>query len=179
MNVTPLLLSAALAAAAFAAGCNDPSSASSPPTDVQSPGATVAAADPGVPLPPPDSRGYVETSFDDIKFPMEKTDAFDESMLTDRVQALFGKNIRIRGYMFPTSRQKGLKRFVLVRDNQECCFGPGAALFDCILVTMNGDATAEFSIYPIAVEGKFRLEVLPGDDGRPLAIYQMAADAVK
>ena len=99
-------------------------------------------------------------------------------MLTDRVKSLFGERIRIRGYMYPTPRKHGLKQFVLVRDNLECCFGPGAALFDCILITMNGEATAEFSIYPIAVEGAFRLEILPGGDGNPLAIYQMTADSV-
>jgi hypothetical protein len=179
-----LFLSAALVAAAAAAGCNGASSASST-TAPESPGAVAAApsgdgvAGTSVDLPPPDARGYIESSFDDVKLPMEKTDPWDESRLTDRVNALFGKKIRIRGYMFPTSRQQGLKRFVLVRDNLECCFGPGAALFDCILVSMAGDATAEYSIYPVEVEGEFRLEVLPGADGRPLAIYQMTGDAVK
>jgi hypothetical protein len=184
MNGSPLLLIAALFAAAAAAGCNDASSASSPSAP-DSPGVEASApsaegrAGAVVDLPPPDSRGYIESSFDDVKLPMEKTDAWHESRLTDRVKALFGKKIRIRGYMFPTSRQQGLKRFVLVRDNLECCFGPGAALFDCILVSMNGDATAEYSIYPVTVEGEFRLEVLPGADGRPLAIYQMTGDAVE
>jgi hypothetical protein len=100
-------------------------------------------------------------------------------MLTDRVKRLFGERIRIRGYIYPTPRKRGLKQFVLVRDNLECCFGPGAALFDCILVTMAGDATAEYTIRPVAVEGEFRFEILPGPDGRPLAIYQMAGEAVK
>jgi hypothetical protein len=127
----------------------------------------------------PIAGGIVETTFDDIKFPMEKTDDFAESMLTDRVRELFGKRIRIRGYMFPTSRRKGLTQFVLVRDNMECCFGPGAALFDCILVSMVDGATAEFTIRPIAVEGEFRLEILPGPDGRPMAIYKMAGEAVE
>jgi hypothetical protein len=128
--------------------------------------------------PAPATEGVVEATFDDIKFPMEKTERFDRAMLTPKVESLFGKRIRIRGYMYPTLRKKGLTQFVLVRDNMECCFGPGAALFDCILVTMAPGKTAEYSIRPIAVEGEFRLEELPGPDGRPLAIYQMRGEAV-
>jgi hypothetical protein len=126
----------------------------------------------------PTPATIVEATFDDIKFPMEKTEDFAESKLTDRVRELFGKRIRIRGWMYPTPRRKGIKQFVLVRDNMECCFGPGAALFDCILVSMVDGATAEFTIRPIAVEGEFRLDILPGPDGRPLAIYQMAGEEV-
>ncbi len=110
---------------------------------------------------------------------MDKTADFQETMLTPRVKSLFGDRIRIRGYMYPTLRKRGLKQFVLVRDNMECCFGPGAAIYDCILVTMQEGKTAEYSIRPIAIEGKFRFDALKGPDGRTLAIYQMVAEAVK
>ncbi|HYO24979.1 MAG TPA: DUF3299 domain-containing protein [Lacipirellulaceae bacterium] len=200
----PLALVFALAAAS--AGCDGASSAreprSTPPPTAEQPetaapqaaavapspsasgpkpssAAVVAPSAAEAPAPAASAQGVVETTFDDLKFPMEKTDQFAESMLTEQVKNLFGKRIRIRGYMFPTSRRQGIKQFVLVRDNMECCFGPGAALFDCVLVTMTGDATATFSIRPIAVEGEFRLETLPGPDGRPLAIYQMAGEAVE
>ena len=86
----------------------------------------------------------------------------------------------LKGYIFPTLRKTGLNRIVLVRDNMECCFGPGAALFDCILVTMAPGKTAEYSIRPVAVEGTIRLEELQGGpDGRPLAIYQMVGEKVE
>lgn len=142
-------------------------------------GALAAEATAGkVGSPPPAANAVVDATFDDIKFPMEKSELFQRSMLTAKVQSLFGKQIRIRGYMYPTLRKRGLTQFVLVRDNMECCFGPGAALFDCILVTMAPGKTAEYSIRPIAVEGAFRLEELPGPDGRPLAIYQMRGEGV-
>jgi hypothetical protein len=142
--------------------------------------AALPADAPLPPLPEPDASGYIETTFNDVKFEMSKTELFDRAMLTPRVNALLGKKIRIRGYMYPTLRKKGLKQFVLVRDNMECCFGPGAALFDCVLVTMAPEQTAEYSIRPIAVEGTLRLEELPGGPGgRPLAIYQMIGDGVQ
>jgi len=120
----------------------------------------------------------VDKSFDDIKFEMEKTDPFERSLLTPKIEELLGRRIRIRGFMLPTLKKRGLKEFVLVRDNLECCFGPGAALFDCIVVHMNEGQTAEFSIRPIAVEGTFSLEEIVLD-GTHLAIYRLDGESVK
>jgi hypothetical protein len=147
---------------------------------VPAPPASKPSAAAEVKLPDPDASGYIETTFDDLKFEMTKTELFDRAMLTPKVNALMDKKIRVRGYIFPTLRKTGLNRIVLVRDNMECCFGPGAALFDCILVTMAPGKTAEYSIRPVAVEGTIRLEELQGGpDGRPLAIYQMVGDKVE
>ena len=110
---------------------------------------------------------------------MEKTEKFERSMLTPKVESLFDRKIRIRGYMFPTLKKSGLKSFVLVRDNLECCFGPGAALYDCIVVNMNEGKTAEFSIRPIAVEGTFRYHLMDDGSGNILAIYTMDGDAAE
>lgn len=162
-----------------------PASAELPAAPAPSPSAVLAppasdSATAEVKLPDPDASGYIETTFDDLKFEMTKTELFDRAMLTPKVNALMDKKIRVRGYIFPTLRKTGLNRIVLVRDNMECCFGPGAALFDCILVTMAPGKTAEYSIRPVAVEGTIRLEELQGGpDGRPLAIYQMVGDKVE
>ncbi len=120
-----------------------------------------------------------DQTFDDIKFDIEPDAPFDRSMLTDKVRELDGERIRIRGYILPTAQRRGIKQFVLMRDNQECCFGPGAALYDCILVTMEGDKSAEFSMRPVAVEGEFKVEEFYGPDDKPLAIYRMAGEAVE
>jgi hypothetical protein len=61
----------------------------------------------------------------------------------------------------------------------QCCFGPGAALFDCIVVEMEGESTAEFSVRPVAVEGVFRVQELKDLDGRQLAIYHLAGENVR
>ena len=88
-----------------------------------------------------------------------------------------GQKIRIRGYILPTAQRAGIREFVLVRDNQECCFGQGAALYDCILIDMNKGKTAQYSIRPVAAEGVFDVrEVVIG--GKHLAIYHMDAETV-
>lgn len=119
-----------------------------------------------------------DVSFDDIKFDIEPDGDFDRSMLTDEIESLVGKKIRIRGYILPGFNQE-LKQFVLVRDNQECCFGPGAALFDCVAVTMVGGKTANYTVRPVAVEGVFSVKELPGPGGKPLAIYRLKATSVR
>jgi hypothetical protein len=121
----------------------------------------------------------VETSFDDIKFEMEIDDPFKRSLLTPKIEDLFGQRIKIRGYMYPTLKRRGLTGFVLVRDNQECCFGPGAALFDCIRVQMHPDKTAEYSIRPIAVEGVLKFEEFADIDGTTRAIYLLEQGTVE
>jgi hypothetical protein len=113
-----------------------------------------------------------DKTFDDLRFNMTVGEKFNRSMLTKGIEQMNGERIRIRGYILPTPQKHGIQQFVLVRDNQECCFGPGAALYDCILVEMKPGNTADFTIRPIAVEGKFNVREF-NIDGKDLAVYQM------
>ena len=109
---------------------------------------------------------------------MEVDGTFERSMLTPEIEALAGRRIRIRGYILPPLRQRGLTEFVLVRDNQECCFGPGAALYDCILVSMVEGQTADYSVRPVAVEGRFDIKVFKPFD-RVMAIFHLQGESVE
>jgi hypothetical protein len=150
-----------------------------PSAEEHSPGAALAPASASSSVPASAAGGaFRETTFDDLKFDMEIGSEFDPTLLTPQVESLFGQKIRIRGYILPTLRKRGLKQFVLVRDNMECCFGPGAALYDCILVTMQEGKTAEFTIRPVAVEGVFDFEQ-HAPLGPTLAIYKMTAESVE
>jgi hypothetical protein len=119
-----------------------------------------------------------DKTFDDLRFDIKPDQPFQREMLTDEIEALHTKPMRIRGFMLPTPQTRGIKQFVLVRDNQECCFGPGAALFDCILVDMQPGETAEYTIRPVAVSGNFEVREFVVDD-RHLAIYHIDASKVK
>ena len=133
------------------------------------------------PATPVKSEKVKHITFDAIKFEMEKTDPYERALIGPKIEALTGKRIRIRGYVLP-SYSKVMRTFVLMRDNEECCFGPGAALYDCIIVTMKPEKTAQFTTSPITVEGVFRIEEQddPIDpDANPQAIYQLEADAVE
>ena len=127
----------------------------------------------------PDKNRLKDFSFDTIKFDIEKGAPFKSEMLTKDIAALEGQLVRIRGYMLPSFQQSGIKKFVLVRDNMECCFGPGAALYDCVIIEMKGNSSAEFSVRPIAVEGVFKVSEFKGPDGKHLAIYHIDGRSAK
>ncbi len=118
-----------------------------------------------------------ECTFDDIKFDMEVGGKFSEDLLTDKIRGYFGKTMRIRGFIRPSFKQSGLTKFVFVRDNQECCFGPGAALYDCIMVQLAEGVETEYTLRPITVRGTFYFKEYMGPDGEIWAIYRMK-DAV-
>ena len=125
-----------------------------------------------------------EINFDDLMFDIEYDAPFDTSMWTKRLKRINGKKVKLRGYILPSSvfQSEGIKQFVLVRDNQECCFGPGAALFDCVIVEMEGKASADFTVRPVTVEGKFILDPekykYPGGKG-PRGATHMAVFRIK
>lgn len=127
------------------------------------------------------SKGDI--TFDDIKFGIEKDGKFERKMLTEEIEKLNKKTVRLRGYILPASvfQQTGIKKFVLVRDNQECCFGPGAALYDCVMIEMADGKSANFTTRPVAVRGTFTIdsESYKYPDGGHYAIYKMVATEVK
>ena len=135
---------------------------------------------------PPTDSADVETpnktfelTFDDLKFEMEKGDKFDRSLLTEKINSYDNNTISVRGYIRPAFSQSGLKKFIFVRDNKECCFGPGAALYDCILVRLAKGNTTDFTVRPITIEGTFTLKEYMGPDGKVWSIYRMNGADVK
>lgn len=128
-----------------------------------------------------EATGPRSITFDDIKFEMEKGGAFDRKLLTPTINELAGQTISIRGYILPTNvfQETDVDSFILVRDNQECCFGPGAMLYDCIVVQMNAGKTTKFTNGVVAVEGKFSIDEQIGGNGLHEAIYRLDADSAK
>jgi hypothetical protein len=125
-----------------------------------------------------------EITFDDLKFEIEKGAPFKSEMLTEENKELDKKTWKIRGFILPTTlfSKSNIREFVLVRDNQECCFGPGAALYDCIMVTMAPGKSINFSTRVVAVKGVLEIDTksfLYPDSEEHYAIYKMTAEEVK
>lgn len=120
-----------------------------------------------------------DISFDDLKFDIEKGDRFERSLLTDKIEALDGKRVRIRGFILPSFQQTGLTQFVLVRDNLSCCFGPGAAIYDCVIVEMKPGHSTDYSLYPVAVDGTFTIHEMLDPEGKAVAIYHLDGEQVR
>jgi hypothetical protein len=174
-----LLLLAGLAMTFSAVGCGEKSlpaatravdEASAP---VGAPSAVKNTTDPAAAARPQPLRNI---TFDTVKLNMKKGDPFRSELLTPEVKKLDGNRVRIRGFILPPPQQNGLTRFVLVRDNMACCFGPGAAIYDSMIVQMKPGLSMDYSVQPIMVEGTFNIHEVDTPDGRCLSIYHMTAD---
>ena len=117
-------------------------------------------------------KGLKDISFDDLKFDIKPAAKFEESMLTDKIKALDGQPIRIRGVMMPSFQQKGIKQFILLM-NAECKFGSTKDPVWCnVRVIMDENESASFGLRPITVEGKLKLDVMEGEN-YDLSVYLM------
>ncbi len=148
---------------------------------VATPATPFAPATPIAPAAPPAMR---DITFDALKFDIKAGDPYERSMIPRQTEGLHGKPIRIRGYIHPqfAFMETGLTEFILTRDSNTCCFGPNRALCDFIVVRMNPGKTANYSLYPIAVEGVFAIKELvdPIDPQRAVgAIYRLDAEAAR
>lgn len=123
-----------------------------------------------------------EITFDDLKFDIEKGQAFEKKMLTKKIKGLNERTVQLRGFILPSTlfRETDINEFVLVRDDQECCFGPGAALYDCVIVNLVDGVTTDFTTRPVTVKGKFTVkEYLYPDNKTHFAVFHLEGVSVK
>jgi len=139
------------------------------------------AAD-AVPARRPTAKAKGEISFDDLKFNIEKGEAYDPAKLTEAIKTLDGKQVHLRGFILPSTlfRETDINEFVLVRDNLECCFGPGAALYDCVVVNLVGKVTTDYTTRAVTVTGILKLkEYKYPDDSGHFAIFNLQGTEVR
>lgn len=127
------------------------------------------------------SEGSLRISFDDLDLlrvlNMEPVPLDAARHFPGWLSALDGQNVRLRGWMFPPPQTEDLPQFLFVRDNQICCFGREAKVYDKVAVTLKDGVTTNYiQGRPFDVEGRFRIqaEVL-GDE---LYLLYFLEDAV-
>lgn len=123
----------------------------------------------------------LRVSYDDVNLldilNMDPVPIDAETYFPNWLAGLEGQRIRIRGFMYPAFQSTGLRTFVLVRDNQECCFGPGAKIYDHIQVTMRDGVTTDYiQGRAFDVEGIFH--ILPEADEDELYQLYLLDDAL-
>lgn len=147
-----------------------------PPTPAAPPAAT--AADTAKVQRPPADRGpsrpgdAEKITFEDLNLGMQADIVFREFMVTDRVHELEGKKISIVGYMHPPETQRGIKKFILLK-NTQCKFGPGGQADHLADVTLRADNSTVFTPSPLKIEGTLKLAPFQGPDGNTWSIYRL------
>jgi len=101
--------------------------------------------------------GYERVSF--LKDISQRGFVFENGMnrVPDEVQALDGQKVFIKGYIYQTGKIRGLDSFLLVKDNQDCCFGASPAIQDRIGVLMQDGKSIDYCAGKVAVAGTFKI----------------------
>jgi hypothetical protein len=73
----------------------------------------------------------------------------------DSARALDGRDVLLKGYMYPGKQQEGIVQFLLVRDQGDCCFGGNPKITDRVLVQMRDSKGIEFSPRLRKIAGRF------------------------
>jgi hypothetical protein len=60
----------------------------------------------------------------------------------DSALEMNGREVLLKGYMYPGSRQRGIAEFLLCRDQGDCCFGGTPKITDRVLVRLPRASTS-------------------------------------
>lgn len=82
----------------------------------------------------------------------------------------------LKGFMWQTQKTDGLKGFVLLKDNGECCFGGKPQPYDMMWVELQDDQTTRAWTSLVAVSGTLEVNLTAGEDE---PVYIMKADRVE
>lgn len=149
-----------------------------------------AAAAPAAPVPTGDYKDITFQVLAGYKYiePVPREGAKPEEIEAERkknqipadVLALNGSKATVEGWMVPmqVDDNGGVKSFVLVKTQPQCCFGDTQKMNEWIDVSMPAGQTAEFNVdRPVKVYGQLEVgEKI--EDGFVLSIYRMKADKV-
>jgi hypothetical protein len=88
----------------------------------------------------------------------------------DTARAMDGRDVLLKGYMYPGKQQRDIAQFLLVRDQGDCCFGGNPKITDRVLVQLKDPAHPkgiEFSPRLTKIAGRFVIRPMgaPGLDG--------------
>lgn len=121
--------------------------------------------------------GYRRVSFVEMK-----PDQFETAqgvIVPPDVMRLEGEKVFVKGYMRPSAQSYGLDNFLLVRDNQACCFGNNLpAYFDRMRVRLAPPLRTEYSTRMYRVGGTLKIDpAAAGSQDRP--VFTLMADYLK
>jgi hypothetical protein len=96
-------------------------------------------------------EGFERLSYAALQpLPGDPADAVPET-----ARAADGRNVLLKGYMFPGAQVSGIRQFLLVRDQGDCCFGGNPKITDRVLVTLAEPAGVAFTPRLVKIAGRF------------------------
>jgi hypothetical protein len=121
-------------------------------------------------------EGYTRINFEVLQ-PDERK---PNQRISDRAKTLNGDRVFVKGYVYPDGQQRGIKRFVLVRDLGTCCFGGQPKLTHMIEVTLKDPIRIEYTMRKRRLGGILQVnEKLKPVQGLGGVYFQLAADYLR
>lgn len=99
-------------------------------------------------------EGYARISYEDLQPDLDKS----RKPVPDTAVALDGKNVFIKGYVYPGRDSEGIREFLLVRDQGDCCFGGQPKITDRIQVKLADPERLTFRSSLHKLAGTFRIK---------------------
>lgn len=126
----------------------------------------------------------VPDGYEEISFMKMKPDAIEErggTIIPEDVRRLDGEKVFIKGYMRPQEFKSNIPEFLLVRDNQQCCFGPLADVkyFDQVRVKLVPPLSADYSSGVLRVGGRLKINPEFVATRGAVPVYTVVADYLK
>ncbi len=91
----------------------------------------------------------------------------------DSARAAAGRDVLLKGYLYPGSKQRGITDFLLVRDQGDCCFGGNPKITDRVLVRLADRKGIEFTPNLVKIAGRFRIEPAGAPDAGGGVLYHL------
>ncbi len=125
--------------------------------------------------------GYARTSF--TEFRPDEVELRGKIAVPRDIQALDGKQVFIKGYMRGDSTpvRHNVRNFLLVRDNNQCCFGDLSSVkyFDQVMVNTIGSLNTDYSTGLFRVGGTLHVNPNNAIRGVGYPVYTLEADYIK
>lgn len=99
------------------------------------------------------------------------------NMIPVSAMKMDGRDVLIKGYMYPGKQQHGIRQFLLVRDQGDCCFGGNPKITDRVLVQLADKRGIEFTARQRKIAGRFSIRPSGSADVEGGVIYHLE-DAV-
>ena len=126
--------------------------------------------------------GYQRITFDDLQPPPEarQLPLAQQLPFSQLAADLNGKQVFIKGYVFPSDQRYNIKRFILVADLGTCCFGTQPKLTHMVEVTLRDPYRVEYSYRKLRLGGTLKVDPrLKPASGVSGVYFQLDADYVR
>lgn len=120
-------------------------------------------------------EGAERISYDDLTPDPDKP----SQVVPPSAEKLNGKQVFVKGYIYPPKDMVLLREFVLCRDKGDCCFGGNPKLTDRILVTLEGGMRINYTPKLFRVAGVFSVEPAQTKALGGGVVYHLRADYVQ